>query len=148
MKLKAALCATILLLIAVLICGCTTSSQESTASPTVTPDLLGNWTGPMTGYEYGKGYTDYAGVTMTLSITEQKDRIFSGEITFTNSSGYPIREAKPCAGVIGRDGRTLTLVEEGGGYSSGSIIAPDEMELIYADGTEPFSIAIDSLKRS
>jgi len=147
MKQKAALCATVLLL-AVLICGCTTSPGESTAAPAETPDLLGNWTGQMTGYEHGKGYTDYAGSTMTLRVTEQNGRIFSGEITFKNSSGYAIREATPCAGVIGRDGRALTLVEEGGGYSSGSIIAPEEIEFIYANGAEPFSIAIDSLKRS
>ncbi len=146
MKLKSILCVGILLL-TVLICGCTTTPQESNAA-VETPDLIGNWTGTMTGYEYGVGYTNYAGALITLSITEQQDRIFSGEISYTNQSGYAIWETTPCAGVIGRDSRTLTLVEEGGGHSSGSLIAPDEIEFIYSDGAEPFSIAIDSLKRS
>ncbi len=146
MKLKAILCAGILLL-AVMICGCTTTPQESNAA-VETPDLIGNWTGTMTGYEYGEGYTSYPGALMTLSITEQQDRIFSGEISFTNQSGYAIWGTTVCAGVIGRDNRTLTLVEGGGGHSSGSLIAPDEIEFIYLDAGEPFSIAIDSLKRS
>ncbi|WFN34955.1 hypothetical protein L1S32_02210 [Methanogenium sp. S4BF] len=146
MKLNSILCAGILLL-AVLICGCTTTPQESSAA-VENPDLIGNWTGTMTGYEYGEGYTNYAGALMTLSITEQQDRIFSGEISFTNQSGYPIWEPLTCAGVLGPDSRTLTLVEEGGGHSSGSLIAPDEIEVVYLDAGEPFSIAINSLKRS
>ncbi len=146
MKLKDILCAGILIL-AVLICGCTTTPQESNAALIETPDLLGNWTGTMTGYEYGTGYTDCAGALMTLSVTEQQDLIFSGEISFTNQSGYAIWETTACAGVIGRD-NTLTLVEGGGGHSSGSLIAPDEIEFIYLNGAEPFNIVINSLKRS
>lgn len=146
---KTVLCACILL-IAVLICGCTTTtSQQNTAAPAaVTPDLIGNWTGTMAGYEYGTGYTDYSGYTITMSVTEQHDRIFSGAIFFTNETGSPVWETAPCAGVIGRDGRTLTLIEDGGGSSSGTLIAPGEMELIYSDGSDPFSIAINALKRN
>ena len=147
MSVKAVLCASTLLL-AVLICGCTTTTQESTVAPAETPSFLGNWTGTMVGYTYGVGYTDFSGYTISMSVTKQQDRIFSGEITFTNQSGSLIREASPCAGVIGRDGKTFTLVEHDGGHSAGSLIAPDEIEIIHSDGEEPFSIAIDSLKKS
>lgn len=154
MKTKTALCA-ILLLIAVLICGCTTTSQQNTvaaATPEIpnliVPNLIGNWTGTMVGYEHGVGYTDFVGYTITMSVTEQQDRVFSGVFSFTNETGSPVWEEALFAGVIGRDGKTLTLIQNGGGYSTGSIITPDEIELIYADGTDPFNIAIDPLKRS
>jgi len=146
---KTVLCA-LILLIAVLISGCTTatSQQNTVAAAAGTPSLIGNWTGTMVGYEYGVGYTNYSGGIMTMSITEQQNRIFSGELIFTSQNGSVLWATSPCAGVIGRDGRTLTLVEGGGGSSSGSLIAPDEIELIYSDEADPFSIAIDSLKKS
>ncbi|MDO9539610.1 MAG: hypothetical protein Q7J09_06365 [Methanocalculus sp.] len=150
MDMKTVLCAGILL-VAVLICGCTTSSQESTVAGDIqTPNLIGDWTGTMNGYVDGIGYTDYSGYTLTLRITEQKDRIFSGEATFSEQLGW---ESVVFAGVIGRDGRTITMVESGGsdgdgGYSSGYLTGPDEMELIYAVVSDPISITIDVLKKS
>ncbi len=146
MKLKAILCAGILLF-AVLICGCTTTPQESNALPE-TPDLIGNWTGTIIAYEDGEGYTTFDGALVTISVTEQQDRIFSGEFFYTDRNGNAIWETAAFAGAIRRDNRTLTMVEEGGGRSFGSLIAPDEMELIYMYGGEPFCVSIDSLKRS
>lgn len=148
MNTKTLLCA-IPLLIAVLICGCTTTTpQENTVVAAETPGLIGNWTGTMAGYEYGAGYTNFSGYTITMSVTEQRDRIFSGTFIFTNESGFHVWENAPFAAVIGRDGRTITMIEDGGGYTSGSIISSDEIELIYADGNDPFNIAINVLKRS
>jgi hypothetical protein len=141
---KAVLCASILLL-AVLISGCTTASQQSSAAVATPPSLLGNWTGTMNGYTNGEGYNNWTGDTMTLKVTEQNNRIFSGEFLFTNQSG--ISSTNKCAGVISRDGKTLSMVEDGGGTSSGSLVAPGEIELIYTNGAEPFTIAIDSLKK-
>lgn len=147
MNKKVVLCA-MTLLIAVLICGCTTTApQESPVAPAETPSLTGNWTGTMAGYEYGVGYTNFSGYTITMSVAEQRDRIFSGTFIFTNESGVQVWENAPFAAVIGRDGRTITMIEEGGGYTSGSIISSDEIELIYADGNDPFNIAINPLKR-
>jgi len=143
-NMKAMLCASVLLL-AVLICGCTTAPQENKVAVADTPNLRGNWTGTMNAYEHGVGYNDYAGYNMTMKVTEQKGRIFSGEFLFTNQSG--ILSSNTCAGVIGRDGKTLTMVEDGGGHSSGSVVAPGEIELIYSNGNDPFEIAIDSLKK-
>ncbi|WP_440949764.1 hypothetical protein [Methanosphaerula subterraneus] len=141
---KVMLCASVLIL-AVLICGCTTAPQGSNGAVADTPNLLGNWTGTMNAYENGVGYNDYAGFNMTMKVTEQKGRIFSGEFLFTNQTG--ILSSNKCAGVIGRDGKTLTMVEDGGGHSSGSLVTTGEIELIYSDGSEPFEIAIDSLKK-
>ncbi len=148
MKTKTVLCA-IILIIAVLICGCTTTSQQTTvAAAPETPDLVGNWSGTMVGYEYGVGYTNFSDYTITMIVTEQHDRIFSGEFTFTNETGYHVWDDSPFAAVIGRDDTTFTMVELDGGYTSGTIIAPDEIELIYTDANDPFNIAINALKRS
>ncbi|WP_236610392.1 hypothetical protein [Methanosphaerula palustris] len=141
---KAILCVSILLF-AVLISGCTTTSQQSTAAVATPPSLLGNWTGTMNGYSNGEGYNNWTDYTMTMKVTEQRGRIFSGEFLFTNQSG--ISSTNKCAGVIGRDGKTLSMVEDGGGTSSGSLVAPDEIELTYTNGAEPFTISIDSLKK-
>ncbi|KQC06682.1 MAG: hypothetical protein APR55_04730 [Methanolinea sp. SDB] len=131
------------IILALLTCGCTTVSQD--ASPVDTPNLVGNWTGPMYGYIEGSGYTTFSDETITMSVTEQHDRVFSGVMTFSNK--VKSWEDKPFAGIIGLEGSTLTIIEEGGGFSSGSVIAPDEIELTYLDIGEPFSIAIDSLKK-
>jgi hypothetical protein len=144
-----------ILILAVLACGCTTTNAQNTvaaATPDipnlVVPNIIGNWTGTMKGYDYGTGFSDYAGYTMTLAVIEQQDRVFSGEVSFTAPNGTPVWGVTPFAGVIGRDGREITIIENEGGYSFGSLVAPGEMELIYADGREPFSIAIDSLKKN
>jgi len=144
MKMKAVLCAGILLF-AVLICGCTTVSQQSTAAVADTPSLLGNWTGTINGYIEGVGYSAYSGDTMTMRVTEQRGRVFSGAFTFTNQTG--VWKTTTGAGVIGRDGRTLTLVQSGGGYSTGTLVAPGEIEFIYTNRDEPFATSVDSLKK-
>ncbi len=142
---KVIVCAGILLL-ALLICGCTTVSREGGAVPAVIPGMIGNWTGTVNAYDDGTGYNNVSGAVMTLMVTEQQDRIFSGDVIFTNQSGYAWSTA--FAGAIGRDGKTLTLVQREGGYSTGTIISPEEIELIYTDNSEPFTIGIDRLKKS
>ena len=50
--------------------------------------------------------------------------------------------------MISPDGMTLTIVEKDGGYSYGTFIGPDEIDLVYAYNAEPFEVAIDSLRKS
>ena len=64
--------------------------------------------------------------------------VFSANGT-TSASGF--------AGAIGRDGRTLSISEEAGGYCTGEVVGEDEIELIYMEDGSPYSIAIDSFKR-
>ena len=145
---KAVVCAGILLLIAVVLtCGCTTTvPQQSGNAGAVTPDLLGNWSGTWKDYTDGAGYSDGAGYNMIMSVTEQQDRIFSGVFYFINPDG--VTETDTFAGAIGPDGKTLTVVEQNGGYSWGTFSAPDGIELIYTNDAAPYNIAIDSLKKS
>jgi hypothetical protein len=146
-SMKALISAGILLLSALLVCGCMTTAppQEDGTAVTPAPSLLGNWSGTMTGYRGVTGFTDYPGASMVMQVTGQHDRVFAGEFIFTNQSG--LVTTVEFGGVVGRDGRTLTIVERNGGYSFGTIVAPDEIELIHADDTEPSDIAIDSLKK-
>ena len=75
--------ALMILTIAVLACGCTTTTPSSQVVRATIPDLTGNWSGTMKGFIEEKGYTDYPGEAMTMRITEQRGRIFSGEIVFS-----------------------------------------------------------------
>ena len=143
-----------LLFIAILIflivaAGCTTTAPPEEARPPVAPvpNLLGNWTGSSVGYTGEKGFTDFGGDGITMMVTAQKDRIFQGDFLISNQSGTIIKTIE-FGGAIGRDGMTLTIVERNGGYSFGTLVAPDEIELIHADDKEPSDVAIDSLKKS
>ncbi|MGV8129387.1 MAG: hypothetical protein ACP5NN_05810 [Methanolinea sp.] len=145
---KAILYAGILVLTAVIIGGCMTTQPPGEPVPPAPkyPSLLGNWSGTMMGYVEGQGFTEYKGSVMTMSVTEQKDRIFKGDFIFTDPTG--LKDSEKFAGVINRDERSFTIVEGGGGYTFGSLITPDEMELIYVDDAEPIDVAIDTLTRS
>ncbi|MFZ3147898.1 MAG: hypothetical protein WA137_02540 [Methanothrix sp.] len=110
------------------------------------PDMLGVWTGSWSAYDDVAGYSNLTeNESITLTIVEQKDRIFTGNITYrldnetTGGEGF--------AGAIGLDGKTLYITEFDYGYSFGTIISKDEMELIYLADGENGSVAIDRLYR-
>jgi len=146
---------------AILFSGCTTPqaatppAQAPGAGPAASvpsvptlspaPDLTGNWTGPTFGYADKKGITDFGGELMTMRVTDQKDRVFDGQMFFRSRNGG--MENETFAGVIGRDGTSLTIIEQDGGQDTGSVINPNEIELIFMNHAPPYSIAIDSLKR-
>jgi len=141
---------TIILCLAILLCGCTAVSPASTASvpsaiPTTpaTPNITGTWTGTMQGYERGTGFTDYPGETMSIVVDEQHGRTFSGHLVFKSNV---TEQSEGIAGTIGRDGRTLTIAEEKG-YTSGIIISDNEIELTYMQDGQQYNIAVDSLKK-
>jgi hypothetical protein len=144
------------LILVMLACGCTGSApaQQPGAAATdmagsvpaavpATPDLVGTWTGTMTGYEEGMGFTDYNNTPITLVVTEQKGRIFSCYLTF----GHNSTEKLACAGVIGRDGRTFSMVEDINGFTAGELTGTGTMELTHIDDSQPYGAALDTLKR-
>jgi hypothetical protein len=136
-----------ILILAVLSSGCMTATPAvpPVQTPVTTlPNLTGNWTGPMQGYDEREGFTDHPFLTAVMTISEQHGRVFSGFITFRSNNTESIDEF---AGVIGRDNRTLTIAERGGGYCTGEVLSSDEIELIYMQDGSPYSISIDSYKR-
>jgi hypothetical protein len=137
----------LLLILAVLVSGCTTAMpavQPVQITETALPNLTGNWTGPMKGYDEREGFTEHPYLTAVMTVSEQHGRVFSGYITFRSNSTESTDEF---AGVIGRDNRTLTIAEHGGGYCTGEVLSKDEIELIYMQDGSPYSISIDSFKR-
>lgn len=148
---KIAVTTLLVLALAVFTSGCASVTQP--AAPVVpvatniavpaTPTIIGTWQGTMQGYEEGIGFTDYKGEMISMVVTEQKGRIFSGYISFGANSTKQL----PMAGVLGRDGRTFAMVENVNGYTTGEIIGGNTMELTHIDDAEPYSAALDTLKK-
>jgi hypothetical protein len=142
----------LVILSAVLAGGCTATAPVATeptapalGTPPAIPVITGSWAGTMSGYDDGKGINAHSGDMALLVISQQEGRIFAGNITVIED-GRPSFTGR-LAGAIGRDGRSLTIVEESG-YCTGEIIAADEIELVYMDDATPFTIAIDSFKKA
>ncbi|MEI7857932.1 MAG: hypothetical protein WCH85_10570 [Methanomicrobiales archaeon] len=144
----------LLVILAVLSCGCTatapavpaTTVSSDTKTAQAIPDLTGNWTSTSSGYDEGTGFTDYSNMSMSLRVTEQRDRLFSGNLVFKYNGSE--ESTLSIAGAIGRDGRTVTFVEKDAGYSFGTILSPNEIEMTYVDEVSPYSIAVNSFKRA
>lgn len=142
----------LLAILAVLACGCTaqapsaamTASGTPPATTPAAPVLIGTWTGPMQTYDEGTGFSDFGNVPISLVITEQKGRIFAGSIQFVVNGS---RTSTPIAGVIGRDGRTFSLMERSYGYATGDIVTDDLIELTWMHDGSPYGVALDTLRR-
>ncbi|MHB8163512.1 MAG: hypothetical protein ACYDDV_04075 [Methanoregula sp.] len=138
----------LLVMLAALACGCTSTAPTAvptTATPAAatTPDLVGTWTGQMQGYEERIGYTDYNKMSVNMVVTEQHGRLFSGYLTF----GVNSTDTLPMAGVISRDGKTFAMVENINGYTTGELTGTDTMEMTHIDDADPYSAALDTLKK-
>ena len=109
------------------------------------PDLLGNWTGSTTGYAAKDGfYKLMENDSISLAIVEQKDRLFTGNITYMQNGNEMV---EGFAGAIGLDNKTLYIAEFDKGYDLGTIISYDEIELMYLEDGENGTAAIDRLHR-
>ena len=107
------------------------------------PDLTGTWTGTMQGYEEGKGFMDMSKDSIVMVVSEQKGRIIAGNFTFVLQAR---QIDMPFAGVISADGKSLSLVENANGYTTGTI-SGDTIELTHLDDADPYAVAIDTLRR-
>jgi len=139
-----------LVILAVISCGCTAQSPApaevpvaATLAAAATPNLIGTWIGQMQGYEERIGYTDYGQMPITMIVTEQHGRLFSGHLTFGVNSTTTL----PMAGVISRDGKTFAMVENANGYTTGELTGTDTMEMTHIDDADPYSAALDTLRR-
>jgi hypothetical protein len=100
------------------------------------PDLTGNWLGVMDHVGYDKNtawlpnetVSYWPGGEVSLNITEQNGRLFSGTMT---PSGSPL-SVEIVLGVLSVDNESITMVDENG-YLWGSVISPTEIELNYQE---------------
>ena len=109
------------------------------------PDLVGNWTGSQNTYIAENGsYTLFENQSTSLVITEQKDRLFTGYVTYP-SDGKVIVEN--LAGAISLDNKMFYVGESNEGYDIGTIISDDVIELIYLADGEHGRTVINTLYR-
>ena len=107
-------------------------------------DLVGNWTGSTTGYVGADGaYNLVENDSISFAISEQNDRLFTGNVTYTRDGETIIEDF---VGAIGADNKTLYIAESKG-YGFGTIISDDEIELIYLENGKTVLAAIDKLHR-
>jgi hypothetical protein len=100
------------------------------------PDLTGNWLGVMDHVGYDKNtawlpnetVSYWPGGEVSLNITEQNGRLFSGTMT---PSGSPL-SVEVVLGVLSVDNESITMVDENG-YLWGNVISPTEIELNYQE---------------
>jgi hypothetical protein len=109
------------------------------------PDLKGKWIASWDEFYQGTGFVNDTAENGSLifTITEQKDRLFAGNMTYMVDNETKVD--KELAGAIGLDNRTLYLAEFDGGYDEGTIISDNEIELIHLD--DRGEVAIDQLHR-
>jgi hypothetical protein len=108
------------------------------------PDLVGNWTASGNGYIAGQGFQKLPEDSLIFSIVEQNGRLFAGNVTYTENETKIVVDF---AGAIGLDNKALYRVEFNEGYSIGTIISEDEIEMIYLQDGETGRVFIDKLHR-
>ena len=94
------------------------------------PDLRGTWKGESESIVAGAGNPHHPGssalrlgsVSFTLTIDNQDGRRFSGKFSSP-------RQTEQIIGVISRDSRVFAVDSDG--YTFGTILAPDRVELCY-----------------
>jgi hypothetical protein len=106
------------------------AATAAAAQPAV-PDLRGTWKGESESIVLGGGNPHHPAaqdepqlrsVTFTLTIDKQDGRRFSG--TFSSA-----RSSEKIVAVISRNGTILLVDDEG--YTYGTMLAPNRMELCY-----------------
>jgi hypothetical protein len=110
------------------------------------PDLVGNWTGLESWYGEVNGSVKLIeNEGLNLTVAEQKNRLFTGNLTYKSENGTEIVEG--FSGAIGLDNKTLYLSEFNEGYDMGTIISDDEIELIYLQDGKKAETTIGRLNR-
>jgi hypothetical protein len=108
------------------------------------PNLVGNWTGSYEGYVNNIGYTN-ATDALTLTISEQKGRLFTGNLS-GNLSGLG-KEVGGFSGVIALDNKTFYMAEYDMGYDAGTMLSNDTIELLYLEDGKTGRVFIDEFHR-
>ena len=121
--------------------------QSVSATPAVVPNLVGNWTGPAKGYTEGIGFRDSQSLNATMSVTQQQDRVFTGNLSIPYRNGTVRTEG--FAGIISQDGKTFRIVEFDPHESGdGVILSENAIEWVFIFVEEPQSIMLDSFTRT
>lgn len=127
----------LLVILAVLACGCTSQAPAATAAPVATPAeitnaatpaLTGIWTGTTVGHSKTEGFREHA--TPRFNVTEQKGQSFTGTKEYTRADGKVYTEQ--FSGVISRNNE-ISIADHGNGITIGKLTGPDAVELRYIE---------------
>lgn len=125
----------------------TPTPQSVSVNTAVVPNLLGTWSGTAKGYTEGIGFRDNQSMHATLVVTQQKDRVFTGNLSIPYRNGTVRIEG--FAGIISQDGKKFTVVEfDPHEYDDGVILSENEIEMVFIFAEEPQSIMLDSFTRT
>lgn len=83
--------------------------------------------------------------SMIFAFTEQKGRIFAGNLTIKQENEPDIKEG--FAGAVGLDNKTIYIAEFEKGYAIATIISKDKIDLVYLADGENATVSIDELHR-
>jgi hypothetical protein len=142
----------LLVILAVIACGCTTQAPAPVAVPVATPAeittaatpvLTGIWTGTGIGHSKAEGFRELT--SLVFNISEQKGQAFSGTKEFTRPDGKFY--AEKFSGVISRNGDILFADHDRNGISLGKLTGPDAMEIRYLEDGADAKVFIDLLTR-
>lgn len=125
----------LIIILAVLTCGCTTAPQTtpavtSNATPAIT-NLTGIWTGTAVGHTEVDGFRETG--MPRFNITEQRGSAFAGKKEYTLADGKVRYENM--SGIITTDSQ-VSIVDHESGVTSGEMTGPDTMELRFLDDGE------------
>jgi len=110
------------------------------------PNLIGKWTGSESWYGIENGTVKLTeNESLDVTVVEQKNRLFTGTMTYKSENGTEIVEG--FSGAIGLDNKTLYLAEFNEGYDRGTVISNDEVELIYLQDGKMGGTTIGRLHR-
>jgi len=133
--------------------GCVSSVTTTTPAATPTPygvltppgnTLVGNWTGTMVSYDEGTGYSGTANRSLSMTVTDEKDRLFSGSMVIRANGTV---STLPIAGIMAKDRQSFVPVEKNAGYTTGTFINGNEIELDWHNDGPEIGVAIDTLTR-
>jgi hypothetical protein len=131
---KIALTILVVIILAVLACGCTTQGPSAAPVPTTTPtstaipDVTGVWKGPAVGYIVNEGWISYP--TTTFNITTQKGQVFIGRKEYESLGGKMYYEN--FTGMVTTNGEFFQA-DSMKGFSMGKLTTPDTLELHYLE---------------
>jgi len=116
------------------------------------PDMVGKWTGVMdvvvkdknTAWMPNETVSFHTGGEYTMTIKEQKGKMFSGEMVPEMSPG----SKEIVLGIFSSDNQSIAMVDEDG-YLWGYMLSPTEVELSYQEvGPEGMVVTCGIFKKA
>ncbi len=115
---------------------CVPAAMAQTENKMALPDMVGKWTGAMDTVGWDKNtawlpnetVSYWPGSEYTITINEQKGKMFSGEMVPTASPS----SKETIIGIFSSDNQSIAMADENG-YLWGYMNSPTEMELCYQE---------------